>query len=69
LYSSRSVIIVIKSRKMRWEEHVARIGEKRNTYRVLVVKPDVKRPLGRPRHRWVDNIRMDWRGLDWSRSG
>jgi hypothetical protein len=44
---------------MKWAEHVARMGEKRNAYRLLVGKPDEKRPLGRPRRRWVDNISMD----------
>jgi hypothetical protein len=50
---------MIKSRVMRWAEHVARIGEKRNAYRLLVRKPEGKRLLGRPKHRWVDNIKMD----------
>ena len=50
---------VIKSRRMRWAGHVARTGEERGVYRVLVWKPEGKRPLGRPRRRWVDNIRMD----------
>ena len=50
---------VIKSRRMRWAGHVARMGEERGEYRVLVGKPEGKRPLGRPRRRWVDNIRMD----------
>ena len=50
---------VIKSRRMRWAGHVGRIGEERVVYRVLVEKPEGKRPLGRPRCRWVDNIRMD----------
>ena len=50
---------VIKSRRMRWAGHVARMGEERGVYRVLVGKPEGKRPLGRPRRRWVDNIRMD----------
>jgi len=50
---------VIKSRRMRWVGHVARIAEERGVYRVLVGKPEGKRPLGRPRRRWVDNIRMD----------
>ena len=50
---------VIKSRRMRWAGHVARMGEERGMYRVLVRKPEGKRPLGRPRRRWVDNIRMD----------
>jgi hypothetical protein len=59
LYSSPSIIRIIKSRRMRWAGHVARMGEKRNMYRLLVGKPKGKRPLGRPRRRWVDNIRMD----------
>jgi hypothetical protein len=50
---------VIKSRRMRWEWHVARLGEGRGVYRVLVGKPEGKRPLGRPRRRWEDNIKMD----------
>jgi hypothetical protein len=50
---------IIKSRRMRWEGHVARIGEKRNVYKLLVGKPERKRPLGRPRRRWIDNIKMD----------
>ena len=50
---------VIKSRRMRWAGHVARMGEERGAYRVLVGKPEGKRPLGRPIRRWVDNIRMD----------
>ena len=59
LYSSPNIVRVIKSRRMRWAGHVARMGEGRGVYRVLVGKPDGKRPLGRPRRRWVDNIRMD----------
>ena len=59
LYSSPNIVWVIKSRRMRWAGHVARMGEERGMYRVLVGKPDGKRPLGRPRRRWVDNIRMD----------
>jgi hypothetical protein len=59
LYSSPSIIRIIKSRRMRWAGHVARMGEKRNVYRLLVGKPEGKRPLGRPRHRWLDNIKMD----------
>jgi hypothetical protein len=59
LYSSPSVIRIIKSRRMRWAGNVARMGEKRNAYRLLVGKPEGKRPLGRPRRWWVDNIRMD----------
>ena len=59
LYSSPDIVRVIKSRRMRWAGHVARMGEERGAYRVLVGKPEGKRPLGRPRRRWVDNIRMD----------
>ena len=59
LYSSPNIVWVIKSRRMRWTGHVACMGEKRGVYRVLVGKPEGKRPLGRPRRRWVDNIRMD----------
>jgi hypothetical protein len=58
LYSSPSIIRIIKSRRTRWVRHVARIGEKRNAYRLLIGKPEGKRPLGRPRRRWADNIRM-----------
>jgi hypothetical protein len=57
LCSSPSIIRMIKSRRMRWAGHVARIREKRNAYRILVGKPKVKRPLGRPRRRWVDILR------------
>jgi hypothetical protein len=57
LYSSPSIIRMMKSRIMRWAGHVARMGEKRNAYRILVGK----RPLGRPRRRWVDNIKIDLR--------
>jgi hypothetical protein len=56
LYSSPNAIRIIKSRRMRWAGHVARMGEKRNSYRILVGKPEEKRPLGRPRRRWADNI-------------
>ena len=59
LYSSPSIMRVIKSRRMRWAGHVVRMGEERGVYRVLVGKPEGKRPLGIPRRRWVDNIRMD----------
>jgi hypothetical protein len=59
LYSSPSIIRIIKSRRMRWEGHVARMGEKRNVYRLLVGKAEVKRSLGRPRRRWIDNITID----------
>jgi len=59
LYSSPNIVRVIKSRRMRWAGHVARMVEERGVYRVLVGKPEGKRPLGRPRLRWVYNIRMD----------
>jgi hypothetical protein len=59
LYSSPSIIRIIKSRRMKWAGHVARMGEKRNVYRLLVGKPEGKRPLGRPRRTWMDNIKMD----------
>src|SRR5215471_8523802 len=59
LYSSPSIFQVVKSRRMRGEGHVARMGEERGVHRVLVEKPEGKRPLGRPRRRWEDNIKMD----------
>ena len=59
LHSSPYIVRVIKSRRMSWARHVVRMGEERGVYRVLVGKPEGKRPLGRPRRRWVDNIRMD----------
>jgi hypothetical protein len=59
MYSSPSIIRIIKSRRMRWVGHVAQMGEKRKGYRLLVGKPEGKKPLGRPRHRWIDNIKMD----------
>jgi hypothetical protein len=59
LYFSPSIIKIIKSRRMRWAGHVARMGEKRKVCRLLVGKPEGKRPLGRPRRRWIDNIKMD----------
>jgi hypothetical protein len=59
LYFSPNVIRIIKSRRMSWVGHVARMGEKRNVYRLLVGKPEGKRPLGRPRHSWIDNIKME----------
>jgi hypothetical protein len=59
IISSPSIIRIIESRRMRWMEHVTRMGEKRNAYRLLVGKPEGRRPLGSPRRRWVDNIRMD----------
>jgi hypothetical protein len=68
LYSSTDIITINKSRRMRWAEHVARM-EKRNAYRILVGKPDGKRPLGRPRSRWVDNIKIDLKGIGWDALG
>jgi hypothetical protein len=60
---SPDIIRMIKSRGMRWAEQVARMGAKRNAYRILVGKPEGTRPLGRPRHRWVNNIKMDLRKI------
>jgi hypothetical protein len=82
LYSLPNIVRVIKVRRMRWAGHVARMGEGRGVYRVLVGKPEGKSPLGRPRRRWEDNFRMhlqevgcecgDWIGLaqdrDWWRA-
>jgi hypothetical protein len=65
MYSSPSIIRIIKLRRMRWAGHVARMGQKRNTYRLLVGNPEGKIPLGRPRCRWVDNIRMDLGEVGW----
>jgi hypothetical protein len=77
LYSSPDIIRQIKSRRMRWAGHVARMGEERKLYNVLVGNPEGKRPLVRPRRRWEDGIRMDigeialgvWIGFDWLRIG
>jgi hypothetical protein len=77
LYSSPNIIRVIKSRRMSWAGHVARMGEGRGAYRVLVGRPEGRRPLERPRHRWEDNIKMNlqkvgwgaWTGLIWLRTG
>jgi hypothetical protein len=73
LYSSPDIIRQIKSRRMRWARHVARMGEGRNVYGVLVGNSEGKRPLGRPRRRWEDGIKMDhgeigwgvWSGFTW----
>jgi hypothetical protein len=59
LYSLPNIVRVVKSRRMRWAGHVPRIGEERGVHRVLVGKPEGKRPLGKPRRRWEDNIKMD----------
>jgi hypothetical protein len=72
LYSSPSIIRMIKSKRMRWAGHVTRTEGKRNAYRILVGKPERRRLLRRPRHSWVDNIKMDgivWIGLNWLRIG
>jgi len=70
LYCSPNIVRVIKSRRMKWAGHVARMVERRGVYRVLVGKPEGKGPLGRPRRRWEDNIKMDLQevgcgGMDW----
>jgi hypothetical protein len=70
LYSWTSIIIIIKARRMTWARHVARMGEKTNAYRLLVGKPEGRRPLGRPRRTWLGNIRMNlvevgWDDVDW----
>jgi len=58
-YSSPNIVRVVKSRGMRWAGHVARMGQGRGVHRILVGKPEGKRPLGRPRYRWEDNIKLD----------
>jgi hypothetical protein len=65
LYSSPDIIRQMKSMRMRLAGHVARMGEGRNLYRVLVGKSEVKRPLGRPRRRWANGIKMDLREIGW----
>jgi hypothetical protein len=59
LYPLPNIMLMVKSRRMRWAEHVTRMGKDRSVHRVLVGKPEGKRPLGKPRRRWVDNIKMD----------
>jgi hypothetical protein len=63
LYSSPNIVWVIKSRRMRWVRHVAHMGERRGVYKVLVGRPEGKRPLGRPRHRYENNIKLDFREI------
>jgi hypothetical protein len=63
LYTSPNLIRAIKSRRLRWAEHVARTAERRDAYRILVGKPEGKRPLERLRRRWEDNVKMDLRGV------
>jgi hypothetical protein len=65
LYSPPSTIRMIRPRKMRWVGHVARMGKKKNAYRILVRKPEGKIPLGSPRRRWVDLREIGWEGVDW----
>jgi hypothetical protein len=65
LHSSPNIIRMIKSSMMRWAGHIVRTGAKRNTYRILVGKPEGKRPLGKPRRRWVDNIKMYLNEIRW----
>jgi hypothetical protein len=66
LYSSPSIIRMIKSRRMRWAGYVARMGKRRNACRILVRKPEGKRPLGRPKRMWVlDLTGIGWDGVDW----
>jgi hypothetical protein len=70
VYSSPNIVRVINSKRMRWAGHVARMGKSRGVYKVLVGKPEGRSPLGRPRHRWEDNIKMDLQevdceGMDW----
>jgi hypothetical protein len=60
-----NIIRIMKSRRMRLAGHVARMGDRRNAYKILVGKPEGKRPLGRPRLRWEDNTRMDLREIGW----
>jgi len=67
LYSLPNIVRVVKSRKMRWAGHVARMGEGRGVYRVLVGKPEGEIPMGRPRSRWEDNIKMDFQEVRGSR--
>jgi hypothetical protein len=65
LYSYPNIIRHIKSRRMRWAGHVARTGEERRVYKVMVGRPEGKRPLGRLRHRWEDEIGIDLREIGW----
>ena len=67
LYSLPNIMRVVKSRRMRWAGHVARMGEGRGVHRVLVGKPEGERPLGRPRRRWKDNIKTDLQEVSFSR--
>jgi hypothetical protein len=71
MYSSPNIFRVIKSGRMRWAKHVTRMGDRSDVYRILVGKSEGKRPLGRPRRKWVDNIKMDLQevrcgSVDWT---
>jgi hypothetical protein len=65
LYSFPSIIRMVKSMRIRWAGYIARMGERMNAYRILVGNPEGRKPLGRPRRRWMDNIKMDVRKLGW----
>jgi hypothetical protein len=69
LYSSPSIVMVIKVRRMIWAGHVARMGEMRGAYNILVGRPEGRRPLGRPRLRWEDNIKVDLREIEFGECG
>ena len=69
LYSSPNIIRVTKSTRIRWEEHVARMGDRRGAYEILVGRPERKRPPGEPRRRWGDNIKMDLQVVGWGDLG
>jgi hypothetical protein len=69
LYCSPNIIRVIKSTRVRWEEHVARMGDRRVAYGVLVGRPEGKRPLGESRRRWENNIKMDFQEVGWGDRG
>jgi hypothetical protein len=69
VYSSPNIIRVMKSRRLRWAGHVARMGERRGAYRALVGRSEGRRPLKRPRLRWEDNIKMDLREVGWGGHG
>ena len=71
-YSSPNIIWVVKSKRMRWAEHVAHMKKRAEVYRSFVEKPEIKRPRGRPSHRWEDDIKMDlqevgWKGMGWTK--
>jgi hypothetical protein len=65
LYTSPNIVKMIRSRKIKWSGHVARMGEIRNAYRILVGKPEGKKPIGKPSHRWENNIKLDRTEVRW----